>query len=273
MAFSKVRIAPIQSMVSNDGYPIYGAFEKLQEFADGVELNAVELTFSDVVKEKTYQADDREEIKKVIVRGEGKLKVYGCDQARAIAMFGHSRDINGNTIDVMNSGKKRRFGMFFESKTAHDVKFQKYIYDIGFDEPEFSAATDTGEEVATLEISFDIRFLTVNGYMIKGATVYEGRTGWVTGEPATMYRQAPSDSYYLSAPVISLSNLNVVSWAAVENAIAYIVFVNGVSRGEQTGTSFAALTTQGTYSIVVVAKGDGITYLDSATSNAVGYTV
>jgi hypothetical protein len=273
MSFRKLRLAPIISYVSTDGYPIYGAFKKLQDVSASEELNAVEFTFSNVVKEKTYQADDKEVIKKVIVRGEGKLKVYGCDKAQALDMFGFSRDINNNTLEVMNGYKKSHYGLFFESKDSHDKRFQKYIYDVEFDEPEFTAATDTGEEVGTLEIPFIAYFLTIDGHDLRGAVVYEGNPGWVANEPVIIYKQAPATALYLSAPIISLSNERVVTWSAVPNATGYIVYVNGMAQTTQAETSFAKITTEGTYSIVVCAKGDGINYYDSTASNEVSYTV
>lgn len=275
MGFRKLRIAPINSWVSEDGYPVYGPFVKLQDAAASNELNSVELTITNVTKEKTFQADDKEEVKKVVVRAEGTLKVYECIPSVARAMFGYAVDANGNTIEKLNSAEKKRYGVFFEGKTAKDTKYQKYIYDVEFEEISPTFSTDTGEDAATLEIPFKIRFIEADGAATRAATVYEGNNGWVANEPTIMYKgvQTQGGLIPLNAPIISLDENDGVNWLAIPNASSYVVVVNGVAQTAQTELAFPAETDAGSYSVHVIAKGDGTTYTDSPNSNVVSYTV
>lgn len=275
MGFRKLRIAPISSWVSEDGYPVYGPFVKLQEASASNELNSVELTITNVTKEKTFQADDKEEVKKVVVRAEGTLKVYECIPEVCRNMFGYAVDANGNTIEKLNSSDKKMYGVFFEGKTAKDTKYQKYIYDVEFEEISPTFSTDTGEDAATLEIPFKVRFIEVDGAPVRAATVYDGKNGWVAGEPTIMYKgvEAQGGLIPLNAPIISLDDDDMASWAAIPNATNYVVVVNGAARTPQSEMVFPAITDPGAYSVHVIAKGDGTTYGDSQNSNVVSYTV
>ncbi|MFA7136729.1 MAG: hypothetical protein WC125_12855 [Bacteroidales bacterium] len=275
MGFRKLRIAPINSWVSEDGYPVYGPFVKLQDAVASNELNSVELTITNVTKEKTFQADDKEEVKKVVVRAEGTLKVYECIPSVCREMFGYAVDANGNTIEKLNSTNKKRYGVFFEGKTAKDAKYQKYIYDVEFEEISPTFSTDTGEDAPTLEIPFKVRFIEVEGNPVRSATVYEGNNGWVSGEPAIMYKGAEVQGGLipLNAPIISLDEDDMASWAAIPNATNYVVVVNGTAQAAQSELVFPAITEPGSYSVHVIAKGDGTTYGDSANSNVVSYTI
>lgn len=275
MGFRKLRIAPISSWVSSDGYPIYGPFAKLQDVDVANELNSVDISINNVTKEKTFQADDKEEVKKVVVRAEGTLKVYECDAPLARAMFGYILDANGNTIEAVGSTDKARYGMFFEGKTAKDTRYQKYIYDVEFEEPTFTAVTDNGEETTTMEIPFKIRFITTNGKTVKAATVYEDKSGWVVNEPQAMYKgvEASGGLIPLNAPIITVDENNIVAWSAIPNANNYVVVVNGAARTPQSEMVFPAITDPGAYSVHVIAKGDGEKYSDSPNSNVLTYTV
>lgn len=275
MGFRKLRIAPISSWVSEDGYPVYGPFVKLQDSAASNELNSVELTITNVTKEKTFQADDKEEVKKVVVRAEGTLKVYECIPDVARSMFGYAIDANGNTIEKLNSTDKKRYGIFFEGKTAKDTKYQKYFYDIEFEESALTFSTDKGEDATTLDITFKVRFIEVSGNAVRSATVYDGKNGWVAGEPTIMYKGVETQGSLipLNAPIISIAEDNSISWSAIPNATNYVVVVNGVAQTAQNELTFAAKTTAGAYSVHVIAKGDGTRYADSANSNVVSYTV
>lgn len=189
MGFRKLRLFPITSHVSEDGYPVYGEAVKLQNTSAANELNAVELTITSITKERTLQADDKEEVKKVTMRDEGTLKVYECDKETARGMFGHREDGNGNTIETVNSPERKRYGMFFEGKTTKGTKYQKYIYDVEFGDMPQSFLTDTGDDSNTLEIPFNSKFMEINGEKIRAATVYDGNQGWVESEPETMYKE------------------------------------------------------------------------------------
>jgi hypothetical protein len=275
MGFRKLRLAPIVSWVSEDGYPIYGPFVRLQDVPVAQELNSIELSLNNVTKEKTYQADDREEVKKVTVRAEGTLKVYDCLPEVCRAMFGFSTDANGNTIENLNNIEKKHYGLFFESKSANGKRYQKYLYDVEFEEISPTFATDTGENDVTLEIPFKVKFAEINGTLVRAATVYEGNVGWIAGEPEVMYKGTGATSSIppLSAPFLTVDSNNNVLWSGNPGAVGYVVVVNGTAKPVQLTTIYPTETIAGTYVIYVIAKGNGATFVDSTPSNTITYTV
>lgn len=74
----------------------------------------------------------------------------------------------------------------------------------------------------------------------------------------------------LSAPVLTLGEDNVVTWAAVEGATGYIVNYNGTDYPASASTGFAAQTDVGTHTIKVKAT-DGEN--SSEYSNSVSYSI
>jgi hypothetical protein len=161
----------------------------LQTEAVSDELNSVEISITPVVKTKTLSADDKEVELKRDVRYTGTLRAYHVDADAAAAIFGFTKDANSNIVEVMNAAKKS-FCIFFEAGTGKEVKYQKYLYDVKFDTPNFSFATDAGEETANLEITFTGEFVVIGGKQVRGVTVYSGKTGFVADEPTTVYAEA-----------------------------------------------------------------------------------
>lgn len=77
----------------------------------------------------------------------------------------------------------------------------------------------------------------------------------------------------LAKPELILSE-NTVTWNAVTNATGYDVFVNGVSKGVQSTTSYTiAETAVGSYEVEVVAKSTNSLYIESDKSTKVTYTI
>lgn len=189
MGFKKLRLAPISSLVSDDKYPVYGSFVKLQDTTTSLELNSVEIKITPTTKTKTLEADDRRDEKRVVVGYNVTLTVYDILASTAKEMFGYTTDANSNTIEVVNSSNKKAFGVFFEGETAKGVKYQKYLYYVEFDEPTFSTKTDNGENTETMEITGRGYLVDTGTKQVKSATVYSGNTGWVTGEPTAMYKE------------------------------------------------------------------------------------
>lgn len=189
--FKKLRLFPITSRVSEDGYPAYGAVLKVQALIDetDIELNSVEISLEDVVNSTVRKADDKEVETKVITRYTGTLKVFDVDKSALKSMFGFTEDANGNLLELANS-TKNSFGVFFEGKNSKGQVFQKYLYDVTFDVPSMTFTTDDGSTTDTMEISFNGAFLTLtDGRSLKAMTVYSGNTGFVSGEPSTMYEE------------------------------------------------------------------------------------
>ena len=81
---------------------------------------------------------------------------------------------------------------------------------------------------------------------------------------------APIIPETLSTPTVIVAGRGVASWEAVANAVGYVYKING--GAEQTTTSTTLQLTDGD-SVTVKAIGDGVYYLDSAYSSAVGYEI
>ncbi len=84
--------------------------------------------------------------------------------------------------------------------------------------------------------------------------------------------QAPTE---LDAPALTIDG-NTVTWTAVEHATGYKVYVNDAEAATLTAeeTSYTITETEaGTYTVKVIAIGDGELYLDSVASAPVEYTV
>ena len=75
----------------------------------------------------------------------------------------------------------------------------------------------------------------------------------------------------LAVPKLSKDDYNNIFWDEIENAEGYIVNVNGTDKPVQTETFFRLLSEDGTYTIKVLAKGNGKTYLDSTYSESIEY--
>jgi len=263
MGLKKLRLAQITSRVSNDRYPIYGAFLKLQDTSVSEEMNSVEVSITNVIKEKTLQADDKEKVHKTTVRADGVLKVYECMPSVARDMFGYAMDANGNTIERLNNRDKKHYGMFFEGKTAKDKKYQKYIYDVEFDEPNAVFTTDNGEESGTLEIPFRVEFVETDAGIVRSATVYEGNNGWVSGEPTAIYKgvEAVGGLIPLATPIVSVDQENaIITWLPVPNAFGYSVYLDGIVNSSYPNTVFEAEIPSGSEFMWVQASGDEVTY-------------
>lgn len=81
----------------------------------------------------------------------------------------------------------------------------------------------------------------------------------------------------LATPVVSISG-SIINWELVPNASGYLISYSGTASGTQSvsaGTSSydleGLLSTSGTYTVTVTAKGSG-DYIDSDPSNSVTYT-
>ena len=79
------------------------------------------------------------------------------------------------------------------------------------------------------------------------------------------YKDIPA----LKTPVLKIDR-NRVSWNGIEHATGYEVYVNGVSVGIQTGTSYE-LTTYGSVSVIAVCN--NLSYINSDMSEYVSYMV
>jgi len=185
MSFRKLRLFPITT-TNTTGYPTYGTPIPLNVI-DGEELNSIEITLTNEVKEKTLAADDIERIKRKVVRYAGTIKAYNVSAEAAKDLFGFTLDANDNVIQVENSSSKKEFGLFFEGTTSEDKVIQKYLYRVKFQTPDLVQTTDDGTVVQTIDLAFDGYLLSVGGKDVKSATVYAGNTGYVTDEPTEMY--------------------------------------------------------------------------------------
>ncbi len=76
----------------------------------------------------------------------------------------------------------------------------------------------------------------------------------------------------LDSPVISLAG-KIVSWISVQNAEGYVVVINGVEYEETTNSFDISDYANKDLKISVKAKGNGVEYLDSDSSNEVNYII
>lgn len=108
------------------------------------------------------------------------------------------------------------------------------------------------------------------GITVKAFKTQNGKKTYSTASNKVTYTLTATK---LAAPEIEKSG-NTVSWQAVSNADKYRVYVNEVSKGEISATSYTfAETTPGSYTVTVKAVSDSALYSASDDSNAVTFTV
>lgn len=190
MGFKKLRLCKITG-TGADGYPTYGnSFLKLQDPGTDEELNSVDITVSDDIKSFEIKADDKVRTKEVVRGYNITVNVRNVDKNAACEVFGYELDGNNNLIEVVNNAAEQRFGVFFQSENSRGEEFQKYLYDVQFGKPKFSAKTKTGEDEENMELTGYGRIITEsNGSEVKAVTVYKGNNGWVSTEPSSMYKR------------------------------------------------------------------------------------
>ena len=92
-------------------------------------------------------------------------------------------------------------------------------------------------------------------------------TGWICSNEDIPYVERTA----LTAPTLTISG-NTVTWAAVENATSYGVYVNNVLVSTQTALTYTLTETrEGVYAIYVIAKPATEDFLQSVASNTVEY--
>lgn len=185
--FSKVRFAPIDtSKTSEDGYPVYKPFVKLYEQSE--EFNNVSLAITDNTATSEKRADNLVKNTELKESYSLTLEVYGYDIEGAVAIFGSTKDANGNEILVVNSKTKPRGCLFFETISDDNKRIQNYLYDVELSAPPINATT--GLEDTTISITGTGKYLSVSGKQIQGAKVFEGNTGFVDASPTSVYKEA-----------------------------------------------------------------------------------
>lgn len=190
MGFRKVRLFEITTEVGSDGYPVYSTTPiRLQGTGTEEDFNSVSIKITSVKKTKTLVADDLEKVNEIEVGYDIELEVLGVEAAASEDAFGFVKDTNGNIKEVVN-GTKKKFGLFFEGKTANGIVFQKYLYKLKFGTPDTEQQADSGENVVTLKITGKGEIITDSkGDQIKAYTVFSGNEGFVVGEPTCMYKE------------------------------------------------------------------------------------
>lgn len=190
MGFRKLRLFEITTEIGLDGYPVYKTTPiRLQGSGTDEDFNSVSIKLTNVKKSKTLVADDIEKVHEIEVGYDIELEVLGVDPTASESAFGFVKDTDGNIKEVVN-GTKKKFGLFFEGKTASGTVFQKYLYKIQFGTPDTEQQADSGENVVTLKITGKGEIITdSNGVQVRAYTVFSGNDGFVTGEPTEMYKE------------------------------------------------------------------------------------
>lgn len=185
MSFRKVRIFPITG-TGQDGYPVYSAPVKLLALESGeTEVNSIKITLTPTVASKNLRADDIDEPTESITGYSGDLEVYGIDaDALSVLLSNVEKDTNGNIVHLAGAFTDKYVGLFFEGKNEKGKRYQKWLYKVKFTEPNEAPETE-GDNATSITLSFKgVPFLVGNKYVSRG-TVYEGNTGYVSGEPTS----------------------------------------------------------------------------------------
>ena len=190
MALSKIRIFPIASYGS-DGYPVYSAPVKPLTLAEGeTEVNNIKISIQKVLKTKTLNADDKEEEHSSVVALDGKMTVYGADATFLSTILPSTKDSNGNLHFYAGVQETPKVGIFFEGKNEKGKKFQTWIYCAQFKPLNEELETEKDDTVE-VELEFKGLVITAGGKERTHARVYEGNTGFVSGEPlySSIYKE------------------------------------------------------------------------------------
>lgn len=179
---SKIRLFPITSWGS-DGYPVLGTPSHLITLEEGeTEVNDIKLKISHTVKSKTLNGDDKEEVHKSIVGYTGEIEAYGIDSTALALINEVNKDSNGNINHLAGTGAEKYVCVFMEGKNEKGKKFQKWFYKVKFDPIDDELETQT-ENTTTITLPFTGEIITASNKDRTHATVYQGNTGWVNGEP------------------------------------------------------------------------------------------
>ncbi len=179
----KVRIFPITSY-SADGYPVYGTPTPLLTIEEGeTEVNNIRFKLTPSTKVKTLNADDREETHTAVVGFNFELEAYGIDATALAAITSGNKDKNGNVNHTVNTGSEKYVGIFLEGKNEKGSRFQQWIYKCLFN-PIDEENTTQSDTPTTITLTGSGSVINAGGKDRTHATVYEGNTGWVAGEPS-----------------------------------------------------------------------------------------
>lgn len=109
----------------------------------------------------------------------------------------------------------------------------------------------------------------LNGQSLKVRAVGDG-TSFTTSDwsNTVIYTATPQPSK-LNAPIVTVSNTGLASWALVSSASGYVYKINGGAETPATTTFVQLVDGQ---NIVVKAVGDGVNYIDSDYSQVVTYS-
>lgn len=187
---SKIRVFPITSY-GTDGYPVLGTPIKLVSLSTGeTEVNNISVKITPTVKTKTLNADDIEEIHNSIVGLSGEIEAYGIDATALANITEAEKDSNNNINHVVNTGSEKHVCLFFQGKNEKGAAFQKWLYKAKFDPIEESNKT-SGDSAEAIKLTFTASVIVTGTTQRTHATVYEGNTGYISGEPGAndIYKQ------------------------------------------------------------------------------------
>lgn len=177
--FANVRLFEITAFSTSTGPTISGEGVKFYTPASGEqEINNVSVTLTADVSEKTYEADNLKETNSYIKGYSGSLTVYGADETALDAIYGYTKDSNGNTDLVVNKSSEKQFVMFYHGKNEKGKKYNVWLYDVEFKPFDLNEQQDS-DTPQTITLNFYAKLVTINGAQKLGARVYEGNEGYV----------------------------------------------------------------------------------------------
>jgi CRISPR/Cas system CSM-associated protein Csm4 (group 5 of RAMP superfamily) len=178
MGFRKVRLFEITTEVGSDGYPVYSTTPiRLQGTGTEEDFNSVSIKLSSVKKTKILVADDLEKVNEIEVGYDIELEVLNVEAAASEDAFGFVKDTNGNIKEVVN-GTKKKFGLFFEGKTANGIVFQKYLYKLKFGTPDlvyeaYVKIVDS-DKIENIKKTFEaMRYVSIGGNKSIGYNLFD----------------------------------------------------------------------------------------------------
>lgn len=189
MSFRRLRFAEITG-TDESGYPEVGEwFALLTVGAEAAEINNISCQLEDTLSTKTLQADDQTEVVTKTTAYTLTVTAYGVDAEALSKLMGVELDGNGNFIDKPDAVRPH-FVVFYQGANEKGKAFQKYFYDVVC-QPINDTDTTDGDTAESLTITLNGQLVTLkDGTRVKSATIYEGNTGWATGEPTTVYTEA-----------------------------------------------------------------------------------
>ena len=185
-----------------------------------------------------------------------------------------SNNSNSGVVSTTSGGKVRKIVVTWESNTQSGRTLNVYGNNSAYESPtQLYSSSTQGTLLGTIVCGTSTELDISNDYSYVG---FRSADGAMYLSEVDIYWEEVAIPQ-LAAPVISISN-NVVSWSAVPNASTYTYSITGTAS-KSDDVSVLSLNVnelgldEGSYSITLVSKGDGVNYRTSVASNSLNFTI